>query len=285
MAERDRAAVDVDAVEVDARAPAAEASTTPANASLISHSVNVLRAHPVGVEQLARRLGGAQVQRRVRPGDDRAADDVGERVARAVGGGDDRGGGAVGDLRGVAGGDRAVAGEGGRQLRQGLERRRRAHALVALELRQRRDLLGEPVRAAAAALRASAPRARPAPRARCPGARSRRRTSRPCRRRRSSSTGRRGPSRRSSARRPSARRARAQRVRRTGHRVEAADEHGASPRPPRIIAAAMPTALMLARQTSLSVMPGTVRATPPCSAARRPGFCPLAACRTFPTAT
>ena len=52
----------------------------------------------------------------------------------------------------------------------------------------------------------------------------------------------------------------------------------------RIIAAATPTALMLARQTSLSVIPGTVRSTPPCSAARRPGFCPLAACRTLPTA-
>ena len=55
--------------------------------------------------------------------------------------------------------------------------------------------------------------------------------------------------------------------------------------PARIIALASPTALMLARQTSLSVIPGVVRATPPASAARRPGFCPFAACRTLPTAT
>jgi hypothetical protein len=54
--------------------------------------------------------------------------------------------------------------------------------------------------------------------------------------------------------------------------------------PARIIAAAIATALIEARQTSLSVMPGTVRPTPPSSAARRPGFCPFAACRTLPTA-
>jgi hypothetical protein len=41
---------------------------------------------------------------------------------------------------------------------------------------------------------------------------------------------------------------------------------------------------MLARQTSLSVMPGTVRPTPPCNAARRPGFCPFAAWSTLPMA-
>ena len=55
--------------------------------------------------------------------------------------------------------------------------------------------------------------------------------------------------------------------------------------PARIIAAAIATALMLARHTSLSVIPGTSRLTPPSSAARRPGFCPFAACSTFPTAT
>ena len=52
----------------------------------------------------------------------------------------------------------------------------------------------------------------------------------------------------------------------------------------RIIAAARPTELMLARQTSLSVIPGTSRATPPRSAARRPGFWPLAAWSTLPIA-
>ena len=45
----------------------------------------------------------------------------------------------------------------------------------------------------------------------------------------------------------------------------------------RIIPAATATELMLARQTSFSVIPGTSRATPPMIAARRPGFWPFAA--------
>ena len=56
---------------------------------------------------------------------------------------DDRRRGAVGDLRGVAGGDRAFARERRRQLGQHVEARL-AHALVALQLRERGDLLGEP---------------------------------------------------------------------------------------------------------------------------------------------
>ena len=44
------------------------------------------------------------------------------------------------------------------------------------------------------------------------------------------------------------------------------------------------TALIEARQTSFKVIPGTSRPTPPCSAARRPGFWPFAAWSTLPTA-
>ena len=55
--------------------------------------------------------------------------------------------------------------------------------------------------------------------------------------------------------------------------------------PSRSMPAASPTAERLARQTSLTVMPGVWRAMPPASAARRPGFCPFAAWRTLPSTT
>ena len=55
--------------------------------------------------------------------------------------------------------------------------------------------------------------------------------------------------------------------------------------PSRIMLAASATELRLARQTSLTVMPGTARATPPASAARRPGFWPPAAWSTLPSTT
>ena len=48
--------------------------------------------------------------------------------------------------------------------------------------------------------------------------------------------------------------------------------------------AAIATELMLARQTSLSVMPGTLRSTPARAAACRAGFCPFAPWRTLPIA-
>ena len=110
MAERDRAAVDVDALEVDLQRLGGRPATTPAKASLISHRAMSRGLEAVALEQLAGGLGGAQVQRRVGPGDDGAADDLGQRV-------DARGRAVVISAAaapsdtwlGVAGGDRAVA--------------------------------------------------------------------------------------------------------------------------------------------------------------------------------
>ena len=52
--------------------------------------------------------------------------------------------------------------------------------------------------------------------------------------------------------------------------------------PSRTMPAASATDVMLARQTSLIVVPGVARATPPRIAAWRAGFWPFAACRTLP---
>src|SRR3954454_12928025 len=72
VAERDRAAVDVDALEVDAEI--GSGGQHDAREGLVDlPQRDVGRLEPVLCEQLARGLGRTQVQRRVRPGDDRAA--------------------------------------------------------------------------------------------------------------------------------------------------------------------------------------------------------------------
>ena len=93
-------------------------------------------------EQALRRLGRPQVQGRVGPGDDRAADDLGERLEpRGAGAAcrrDHAGGAAVGELRGVARRDRAARGRA--QRTEALRRRGRADALVAVEPTDRRPI-------------------------------------------------------------------------------------------------------------------------------------------------
>ena len=149
MAERDRAAVGVDALRVDVER--ADGGQGDAREGLVDlPQVDVGGAQAVAGEQALRGLGGPQVQGGVRAGDDRPADDLDQRLeprgAGAARRGDDARGAAVGELRGVARGDRAAGGRA--QRAEALRRRGRPDALVAVELDavDRHDLLRVPPR-------------------------------------------------------------------------------------------------------------------------------------------
>ena len=117
VAERDRAAVDVDPAGVDLQR--AGGRHGDAGERLVDlPQVDVFRLQPFACEQLLRRFRRAEVQRGVRAGDDGSPDHLGERlVARflcSLRGGQDSGGAAVRELGGVARRDRPLAREGGR---------------------------------------------------------------------------------------------------------------------------------------------------------------------------
>ena len=209
VAERDRAAVDVDLV-VGTPSSRVEAMPTAANASLIStrsRSATVRcppwRARPGSrwpAAPAARRPGPATTPcapisaSQVRPSSSALALLITTTAAAAVG-----------DLRRRAGGDRAVLGERRPQLAERLGRRVGADALVgrdhdrvALALRDldRHDLVVEHAVLLAARRRAgaSAPRTRPAPRGSARSARCSGRSTHPSPPGRTRRTGRRRPS-------------------------------------------------------------------------------------------
>ena len=98
VAERDRAAVGVHARRIDVeRADGGEGDARERLVDL--PQVDVGGGQAVAGEQALRGLGGPQVQGRVRPGDDRPADDLDQRLeprgAGAARRGDDAGGAAV----------------------------------------------------------------------------------------------------------------------------------------------------------------------------------------------
>ena len=111
-----------------------ETMPTAAKASLISTRSRSFGSMPSRAHALAIARDGCVCRVRVRPGDDAVRADLGERGQAQLGGllraHDDDRAGAVGDLRGRAGGDRAVLGEGRLELGQALGGRVGADALV-----------------------------------------------------------------------------------------------------------------------------------------------------------
>ena len=86
MAERDRAAVDVDPLGVDLERRGSVATATPANASLISHRSMSAAVRPWRASRRCAASAGRRCSVESGPGDDRAADDLGERLeARGAG--------------------------------------------------------------------------------------------------------------------------------------------------------------------------------------------------------
>ena len=115
----------------------AEARPTAAKASLISTRSRSAGAMPSLLAGRGDGAGRLLLERRVGAGDDAVGADLGEPgQAELLGLGlahDDDRGGAVGDLRGGAGGDRAVLAEGRAQAAERGGRGVGADALVALE--------------------------------------------------------------------------------------------------------------------------------------------------------
>ena len=227
---------------------------------MISHRAMSVGFRPCWCSSFCEASAGRRCSVESGPGDHRAADDLGERLAAR--------GRAVVTTAAAAPSETwlalpAVIVPFARERRRERGQRLQARLAHALVVR----------RARAAATISSASRSRPAAALACERAASsscasRRdaqarvlgvRHRRPCPRRRSSSTARRGPSRRSSACRPCAAPGRVRSA--CGARVIESKpptstavglaRRGSSPPP-------SATALMLARQTSLSVIPGTV---------------------------
>src|SRR5207248_8813711 len=123
VAERDRAAVDVDLLRVQAELVGghqADRGERFVDLDQVERAGGELFLGQRGEDGVGRLL----VQARVRPGDDSVRADLGNRrdaelLGLRLAGDDDRGG-AVGDLRGGPGGDGAVRRERGAQLRQAL---------------------------------------------------------------------------------------------------------------------------------------------------------------------
>ena len=115
----------------------ADHSATAANASLISTRSRSVGLEVGPLESDAQGFGRPLVQRRVRTGSLAVGEDLGEdRQSGRLGGrpvGDDDRRGTVGDLRGVARSDRAVATNAGTELAERLGGRAGADALVVLD--------------------------------------------------------------------------------------------------------------------------------------------------------
>ena len=210
MAERDRAAVGVDALRIDIER--ADGGERDAREGLVDlPQVDVGGRQAVAGEQALRGLGGPQVQGGVRAGDDRPADDLDQRLEPAA-----RARPAVVTTPAAPPSESCeafpavivppAAGAARRgppaSWSAGCPRRGRARGRRPPRSPPRAVPPPSPRRPG----RATGPRTRPGRRARCRAARSRRRRARSSRRPGSSSTGRRGPSHRSSAGRPSPRR-------------------------------------------------------------------------------
>src|SRR3954451_20785740 len=155
VAERDRAAVDVDLVRVEAEL-AGGLDSDRGERLVELHQVEVGGGDALLLEGLGGGPRGLHLERGVGPGDHAVRADLGQPgQAELLGLGlahHDHGAGAVGDLRGRGGGDRAVLGERRAQSRQRLGRGVAAHALVlahhdrvalALRDRDRHDLVVE----------------------------------------------------------------------------------------------------------------------------------------------
>ncbi len=111
MAQRDRAAVDVDSVRVDTeRAGRGDADGGKGLVQL--EQVDIVDGQPLPGQGLANRVGRLLLQGVVRAGDDSVRTDLGQprqaELLRLVLAHDHHRSGPVADLRGVTGADRAV---------------------------------------------------------------------------------------------------------------------------------------------------------------------------------